>query len=148
MKNQENIGRMLGCLYRHGRIHLQREFASLGLSPGSHHFLLMLARTDGLQQKELTDRLHIDKAHTARAIRKLTAQGYVRRERDPDDQRAVRIYLTKRGRNLLPEIRKIMRDWTETLTSGLSTAEKGTALSILGKMADNAVCHVRGDKKR
>lgn len=41
------------------------------------------------------------------SIRKLVEYGYLNQERDEHDKRAVRVSLTEKGRELVPEIRKI-----------------------------------------
>jgi DNA-binding MarR family transcriptional regulator len=143
MRKNESVGRLLGCLHRHGRMHLHRAFSQWKLGSGSHHFLLILAQRDGLTQAELTEELHIDKANTARTMQKLLDSGYVRKQPDPDDRRAVRIYLTEKGKRLIPKIISIITNWTNTLTAGLSPKEKEAALRLLRKMVDNAVEGVR-----
>ena len=110
MRKKENIGRLLACLHRHGHMHLHRAFSSWELGSGSHHFLLLLAHRDGVTQAELTEILHCNKATTARAVRKLRENGYVRKLQDPNDHRAVRIYLTDQGKALVPKIKSILRN--------------------------------------
>ena len=144
MKTGTSIGRIIGCVYRHSQMYLNRELADWGLSSGSHHFLMLLARKDGITQKAITDMLRIDKANTARAISKLIDQGYVVKIPDENDQRAVKIFLTEKGREIIPELRKILKGWSDQLTEGFEPEEKDEALRLLGMLAENAVEHVRG----
>lgn len=146
MTKHESIGRMMGCLHRHSRMYFHRAFAEWDIGSGSHPFLMILWHQDGLTQKELTEMLHLDKANTARALARLMDLGYVTKKRDEEDQRAYRIYLTERGRELVPRMKKVMRRWTDVLTSGLSEEEKKETMRLLSKMADNAVEYVRGGR--
>jgi len=145
MRKKESIGRILGCLHRHGSMYLHRQFFTWDLGIGSHHFLLILAHQDGLTQAELTQAMHFDKANTARAVQKLLDSGYVQKQQDPADHRAVRIYLTHKGKALVPKIRSVLRNWTDILTAGLSPTEKEETLRLLRKMVYNAVEYVRGE---
>lgn len=145
MKEKENIGRILSCLHRHGHMYLHREFSPWALGSGSHYFLLILSHHDGLTQAELTEVLHLDKANTTRTIKKLLEDGYVHKQQDPHDHRAVRIYLTDKGRSLVPKIRSILHNWTDILTIGMLPSEKKDSLRLLKKMVDNAVKHVKGN---
>lgn len=143
MMKRENIGRLMGCLHRHGRMYFDRKFSGWDIGSGSHPFLMILWHQDGLTQKELTEMLHLDKASTTRALARLTKLGYVIKKRDEKDHRAYRIHLTDKGRKLVPEMKTVMIQWTDVLTSGLSDEEKNEALRLLRKMADNAIEHVR-----
>ncbi|MBN2417547.1 MarR family transcriptional regulator [bacterium] len=143
MKKQFSPGRMLSCIHRHTGMYLHKIFAEWGLGSGSHHFLLLLSRNDGLTQQEMTEMLRMDKANTARAIKKLVANGYVSKQQASEDHRAVHIFLTDKGRALIPELRQVLHDWSAVLTEGFSEAEKAETERLLTRMAENAVEHVR-----
>lgn len=144
MKKGQSIGRLISCVNRHSQMYLNRELSDWGLASGNHHFLLMLSKEDGIHQKALTDMLRIDKANTARAVEKLINNGYVVKVPDKSDQRAVQIFLTDKGKAIIPELRKVLRGWSDELTAGFSPEEKEEALRLLGRMAENSVKHVRG----
>ena len=137
------IGRLMGYLHRHSRMYFHREFSRWNMGSGCHPFLMILWQQDGLTLKELTHSLHLDKANTTRTIARLTKLGYVRKKKDENDGRAFRIYLTEKGRKLIPQMKKVMMHWTNIMTDGLSDEEKREAIRLLQKMADNAVTHVR-----
>jgi len=145
MKEQFSIGKILSCIHRHSRMYLHHELADTDLGGGSLHFLLILSRKNGLTQQDLTHMLHMDKANTARTVKKLIKNGYVQKQKDPEDHRAVRIFLTDKGEKLLPRIQKVLTHWSEILFRGLNPDEKQEASRLIKKMADNAVAHVRGE---
>jgi len=139
MKNRESIGRMLGCLHRQAQRYFHREFSKLDLGSGTHVFLILLHHHDGVTQQELTAKLHFDKAHTTRAIQKLMKLGYVKKEKDPDDLRAFRIHLTEKAQDIVPQVKKVLRSWSDILSKDFSPEEKRTAMELLQKMTSNAV---------
>lgn len=143
MKKYFSPGRVLSCIHRHTGMYLHKTFADWGLGSGSHHFILLLARRDGLTQQEMTDMLRMDKANTARAIKKLVANGYVVKQQDSADHRAVHIFLTDKGRALIPELRRVLCEWSAVLTEGFSEAEKAETERLLTRMAENAVEYVK-----
>jgi DNA-binding MarR family transcriptional regulator len=65
--------------------------------------LAMLGRWDGLSQGEFIQEYEMDPSRVTRAAQALEADGLIRRERDPEDNRVVRMYLTAEGRELLQE---------------------------------------------
>lgn len=79
----------------------------------------------------------MNKATTARAISKLTQKGYVIRKRDEADNRAYKIYLTKKGREIEPKLESTSQRLTEVLTTGLTENEKVTVIRLLEKMSQN-----------
>lgn len=137
MDNQPGIGRLLGCLHHHARIFFHRELSRWGLAGGSHHCLLMLACQEGLSLKTMTEHLHYDKANITRHVQNLIDAGCAVRKTDDQDHRIVRIYLTPKGRALVPQLRKVIDDWSEQLTAGMPEKDKQEALRLLQKMAAN-----------
>ena len=65
--------------------------------------LLMLGLRDGLSQGEFIQEYEMDPSCVTRTAQALEAEGLIRRERDPEDNRVVRMYLTGEGRELLRE---------------------------------------------
>ncbi len=81
----------------------------------------------------------MDKATTTRAIIKLIKIGYVRRERDPQDLRAYRLFVTPKAREIAPEIRRVLQAWAVILTEGLTDEEKEMASALLRHMRNNVL---------
>jgi DNA-binding MarR family transcriptional regulator len=100
---------------------------------------MSLLRQDGLNQQELSERLHVDKATITRMVSKLMKQCYVRREQDPDDKRAYRLFATQQAHDVSSEVRQVLRGWTTVLVEGFSEEEKELAMKLLKRMCDNAL---------
>ncbi len=71
-----------------------------GVSAGTWFSLTLLACRDGMSQGELSQRFEIDPSRVTRLATRLEREGLLRRERDPEDNRVVRLYLTEKGRML------------------------------------------------
>ncbi len=133
-----SFGRSISRLNVYKNIYMSRALEPYGIGSGQYIFLLYLYRMEGASQDELTDKILVDKATTARAAKKLEEKGYIRRIRDKDDGRIRRLQLTTKGMEFEPILRKIMDEWTFGLTSGLSESEKEDLLDLLEKMENNA----------
>ncbi|GIG22558.1 MarR family transcriptional regulator [Cellulomonas chitinilytica] len=72
--------------------------APLGLTHPQYLAMLALWQYERLSLKELAALLHLEPATTSPLVRRLEAMRLVRRERDPDDERALAIVLTDAGR--------------------------------------------------
>ncbi|WP_229394504.1 MarR family transcriptional regulator [Methanosarcina sp. DH1] len=65
---------------------------------------MVLYLKDGISQEILAKTLKVSKATSTRSIKNLEKEGYVYRQRDKNDLRAYRVYLTEEGK----EVRKVI----------------------------------------
>jgi DNA-binding MarR family transcriptional regulator len=72
----------------------------LGLTYPQYLAMLVLWERDGLSVKEIGERLFLDSGTLTPLLKRLEAAGLIERTRDPEDERQVRITLTKPGRAL------------------------------------------------
>jgi DNA-binding MarR family transcriptional regulator len=117
---------------------MQEELQRYDIGSGQFHFLMMLYREDGVNQETLAERLNLDKATSARAIKKLEEKGFVTRLRNNNDKRNYTILLTEKAKKLKPKIKKILKKWTEQLLTDISKEDEKRLYFILEKMAQNA----------
>jgi DNA-binding MarR family transcriptional regulator len=73
---------------------------ALGLTYPQYLVFLVLWEEDGLTVKALGDKLFLDSGTITPLIKRLEARALVRRQRDEEDERQVRIFLTTAGREL------------------------------------------------
>lgn len=73
---------------------------SLGLTYPQYLVMLVLWETDDVTVKTLGERLYLDSGTLTPLLKRLEAQGSIRRTRDPMDERHVRIGLTAQGHEL------------------------------------------------
>ena len=71
----------------------------LGISLPSAWIMCRLMRCDGVTQNDLASAARVDASMITRLVKEMESEhGWIRRERDPEDNRLVRVYLTERGR--------------------------------------------------
>lgn len=133
-KNCDYIGKYISQMYRKSNSFISKELSNLGIGSGQFMFLLELYRKDGRNQEELSDILSIDKATTARAIKKLEEEGFLYRQKDEVDKRAYKVYLTYKGKNLRDDIYKVMNLWESIISSKLTEKESDYLLKLLKKV--------------
>ena len=134
----DSIGRRFAIIHRWLRQYFSEELEDLGLGPGHFPLLMSLIHHDGITQEELTCMVHVDKATTARGVKKLVDLGYITRETDPKDHRAYRLHLTKKAHDLMPRLRRTLQGATDMITEDLTEEEKETLVKILDKMVARA----------
>ena len=83
--------------------------APLGLTYPQYLVMLALWEEDGLTVSALGERLQLDSGTLTPLLKRLEAQGEVRRTRDTADERRVLVQLTPQGRALKAQARRIPR---------------------------------------
>jgi len=131
-----SIGHHVFVLTKYQRKYMDLQLEPFGLGGKDFPFLSVLYHQDGRTQEEITEHVGVDKATTARAVTRLVEKGFVTKEVDPTDHRAYRVYLTKKGKDFQPKLRKILKSWTEKMLSNLSKKESDELFKLLGKLVD------------
>ncbi|MDJ0389901.1 MarR family transcriptional regulator [Roseomonas sp. E05] len=72
----------------------------LGLTYPQYLVLLILWEQEGRTVKEIGARLHLDSGTLTPLLKRMEANGLLRRQRDAEDERQVRISLTEKGASL------------------------------------------------
>lgn len=99
--------------------------------------LVILWEKEGITQKELAGRLYKDQTNIARMLFKLEKKGFIYRVTHETDRRALRVYLTAKGREMEGEIMAPSVEAYEKTVKGLTEEEVETFRRILAVMYHN-----------
>jgi DNA-binding MarR family transcriptional regulator len=133
------LGAMISIVNRTHYIVLNERLRQFGLSAGQFPVLICLIKKQNVMQDTLARHFHIDKGAVARAVTKLVDAGYVQRIPDPDNRRAVRLFLTEKGEQIVPEIKRIDREWEEMTCSCLPPDDRQRFGQFLSKIAGSCM---------
>ena len=132
------FGAVISIINRSKYIFLNDQLMPLGLSAGQFPVLMLLAREQNITQDTFVRHYQLDKGTIARAVRKLEDGGYIRRITDPENRRAVRLFLTGKGEQAIPVLQGINRDWENIISSGLSGEEMTAMQGLVRRVALNS----------
>ena len=144
---QRNFGFILHDVARLLRVTYDRRVRDLGLTRSQWWVLTHLYRKDGLTQSELAEVLELEKPSLCRLLDRLEAKGWVRRETDPGDRRAKRIYLTEQVEPPMQVMREIAAGVREDALSGLSADEQDRFVDTLLTIKSNLMSQTNGAAK-
>ncbi len=99
----------------------------LGITYAQYLVLMVLWEKDGLSVSEIGQKLFLDSGTLTPILEKLKVRGMVRRERDADDDRSVRNYLTVKASKL--KLKAAEMSYALFCQSGLNIEELGTLRS-------------------
>jgi DNA-binding MarR family transcriptional regulator len=104
-----------------------RRLRRFGITYNHLFILTCLWEQDGVHAKELAKQLDLDSSSLTGHLDRLERVALVVRQDDPDDRRAVRVFLTAKGRRLQAQLEPISQELKETLQRGVPP-ERVTAL--------------------
>ena len=110
-----------------------------GLGSVSYVFLSYLLDREGITQRELCSTLYIDDALASRAMGVLVRKGYVKRLRSKLDARSYELYLTEKGKEVLPELLKMYESWWKQITAGVSQYKMNILCSVLKDISERVI---------
>jgi DNA-binding MarR family transcriptional regulator len=108
-----------------------------GVRVGQNLVLEALWENDGLTPGEIAQRLHVTTPTVVKMATRMEATGLLRRRRDDEDARLVRLHLTNRGRSLEGPIKAERKRLRERATANLTAAERRHLESALAKVVAN-----------
>jgi DNA-binding MarR family transcriptional regulator len=134
----KNLGRALAQLNRLRKRFMNERLREFGLSGPLYMFLITLDKKPGASQDYLVEKFYMDKGNVARGAKRLADLGYILRRTDPADKRQNNLYLTEKGRELLPTIYSLLMEWSKIMTGNFSDSERDTAIELLERMLGNS----------
>lgn len=115
------------------------ESRASGVTPEMWLVLSRLYARDGQYQTQIADGTFRDRPNTSRILAGLESRGYVRKERDGEDMRRVRIFLTETGKQFVQDIAPIAASTRDTLYEGLTDEELRVLRRVLRRIERNAL---------
>jgi len=127
--NSKRLEAVLGRLERYWDAQDPRRVG--GLTSSQLSLLLSLSEHPGCRVQDTAERLELTAPTISIGVRRLENMGLVQRDADPDDQRAVCLYLSPQGRKIASKARSLRAGKLETMLSTMSEEEQQVLLGLL-----------------
>jgi DNA-binding MarR family transcriptional regulator len=131
------LSRAISRLNRMRKRFMNEHLKEYGISGSQYMFIIALNKNPGSSQDYLAEHYYKDKGLVARSTKRLEELGYITRETDPNDKRQNNLYLTEKGKELVPHIYSLMNQWAGSAVEGLTADECNNTLKILESMLEN-----------
>ncbi len=101
---KDSLGYKLAMASRlaRNRVNTLLKDLDIPLTAEQRRILVLLNDQDGKWQREIAEIVGIDEPSASRILNNLIREEYVIRKPDPSDHRKKRIFITKKGRDILP----------------------------------------------
>ncbi|WP_232698739.1 MarR family winged helix-turn-helix transcriptional regulator [Brevibacillus daliensis] len=120
----DSLEMLLSQVVRNYNQQILKASVEIGIYPGQLPVLFILAKQDGMIQKELVSRLRIKPATVTVKLNQMENAGLIERRPDPDDLRASRVFMTLEGHSKLEHVNKIVKNVEEKCFEGFLEEEK------------------------
>ncbi len=134
---QNSPSKKIQRLFRLNSNYLAKPLGELGLGRGVMAFLLEVVFCNGIIQQDISRKLTIDRAATARALQQLEENGFITRVENEHNRREKCAYPTQKTSDMYDTIFPILEEHKEKMLSGFTTEERTTLLSMLDRMIAN-----------
>ncbi len=128
------FGRRIGTIRRLLRRELEVAAAAHDITATQFQVLRRLWSGEGMNAQNLAREAHLDAATMTGVLDRLESKGFLRRERDENDRRAVRVVLTEAGRALQAPLAKIVKQVNDHALSGFNLGEREQLFGFLERI--------------
>ena len=90
--------------------YIKSKFKNLNLGHDVR-YIMFIYDNPNCSQDDLANMFSQSKGNIAKVLKKLEDLGYVKRETDPRNRRKYMLNTTEKGKKLVPEFRKISKEW-------------------------------------
>ena len=125
------LAKLTSSIYRSTQAYTNEVFGKYNLGSGTYSYLLILSHKEGINQNQISKELDVDKAMSARTIKKLIDLEYITKKADHEDSRAYKLFLTEKAKVIIPDIRKELKKWNDIITQNLSDQQKDNMIEQL-----------------
>lgn len=112
-----------------------RRLRPFGITYNHLFILTCLWEQDGVHVKDLAKQLYLDSSSLTGHLDRMERVALVVRQDDPDDRRAVRVFLTEKGRHLRDQLEPIGQELKATLQRGVPPQMIDTLTAALRHMS-------------
>ena len=131
---EPTLGHLLAKVSRLVGGRLRSKLDEIGLPHAQGMVLFHLWQEDGIAQNVLSRALHITPPTATNTLQRMERDGWIRRLRDAEDQRVVRVHLTEKAYALRREARLVFKTLDTELTSVLTDIERTILMESLLKV--------------
>lgn len=134
---QKSFGFFIQDVSRLMRRDFNRRVQALGLTQAQWQILVRLTYMEGARQSQLAEVLDMQPISVGRLIDRMEASGWVERKPDPEDRRAINLYLTDKAEPILELMWAHAAETRKMAIAGLSKADQDKLLEIMQLMRAN-----------
>jgi len=133
-----SITRKMNVICRCFNLYRAQQLPNDELTPTHHSFILCICNHPGMSQDQIASHLCFNKSTVARCLSQLEKNGYVTRTPSETDKRMTTVFPTEKMLAVLPDVKRITREWNAGLGQDMTDGEAALFFDLLDRMAARA----------
>lgn len=134
---EDSLGWLISDTARLLRRRFDERARLIGATRPQWRALAMVARNEGINQGGLAERLEVEPITACRMIDRLEEAGLVERRRDPADRRAWQLFLTRKAKPMIDDLREIGNTLSVDALDGVAEQERAILFAALTAIRAN-----------
>lgn len=131
------IGRNISILYRNEQHFVDVKLKKYNLNKVQAEVMLFLMDDNGANQSKINEYFLFNKATITKITTHLEKYDYVCRVVSKNDRREKDVFLTDKGRAMLPIIKVALKRWEDNLIDNILSVDIEKIKCVLAQMVDN-----------
>lgn len=120
-------------------VSLDKSMKEIGLHSGQIFILFLLWKKDGQSQVDLASGLNVSPAAVNKMVKSLASSDFVKLKRSEEDNRFVRVFLTKKGTEIREKVEEQWQKLENDSFSVLTEVERLILFQIFEKLRQNLI---------
>jgi MarR family transcriptional regulator for hemolysin len=116
---------------------MRLEMLRNGMKTSYRHLLHPLSVKDGVTQLDLVKITRLKAPTVSTTLRNMETDGLITRRTDKDDARAIRVFITEKGREIDKKIRSSGAKIEKNILTGISETDKEQLIKLLSELKVN-----------
>ncbi len=133
----ESIGRYSAAIYRLSQSIFNNKLKNLEISSGQYDIFLVIAKNEGISQKEICEMLYVEKSTTAKAVKHLISKGYIYNRQNSIDKRYACLFLTDKGREAYGEVNAVFSEILGIFSKDIPEAMIDQSIAVMKAVIGN-----------
>ncbi len=111
--------------------------AEHNLFPGQDEILLVVLFYDGIKPSQIAKRMNTSLASISVSLKRLEKAGFIEKKQDEKDARITRVYINKKGKEAMADVRKSLSEYENKMLDGFDFEEKEQLKGFLDRLIFN-----------
>ncbi|MGB6129460.1 MAG: MarR family winged helix-turn-helix transcriptional regulator [Psychrilyobacter sp.] len=133
------LSKYLSITYRQYQYYMREELKKYRIGNSDYPILLCLNKYHGVCQNEVSRLTKLNKSLISKGVKKLIEYEYLYQEDDLHHKQKQRLFLTKNGKKIIPDLENIVSNWEKVILKDLSVVEVETLYKIMKKIDENSM---------
>ena len=136
--DNRDFGKMLRSILSNVNSYIGLNVEKHGIRQGQYEYFLLICRSPGINQLELSRLKNVGKASVTKALKILEDDGFINRYTDENDRRNILCHATEKGEAIVEDLIRVKQNAERKLFAGFNEKDQEFFYEYLSKFHKNS----------